>query len=348
MEKIEELLKQIIHPETGKDIVSMGMLESVNSDDPTKVVVTIQLTKPRDPMASSIRRAIEGLILDQLGVESTVIVKESAKSANKQKVDHKSNSTTNNIHHIIAIASGKGGVGKSTVTANLAVALARAGKRVGVIDADIYGPSMPKMFGVESYIPMSVEGNDHQILPAQSHGIKIQSIGFFVSQTDALIWRGPMATNALKQLLHQTLWGELDYLLIDLPPGTGDLHLTVVGELKIDSAIIVTTPAAVALADVVRGISMFRNEHVSIPVLGVVSNMAYFTPAELPENKYYIFGPQGNIERVASDLGIEVLSEIPLVQSVAAGGDSGRPIASQNTIIAKEFDNLAQKLISKF
>lgn len=342
MEKIIELLKGVIHPETGRDIVTMGMVENLKSED-SKISLTLRMTKPNDPMVRSVRRAVEAVISENTGIVPTIIVVEGAAKAPKKEVEHTSG--TSSIGKIIAIASGKGGVGKSTVTANLAVTLQRMGYSVGVIDADIYGPSMPKMFGLEGHTPMADEADDKQILPAESHGVKIQSIGFFVSQSDALIWRGPMATNALKQLLHQTAWGKLDYLLIDLPPGTGDLHLTIVGELKIDASIIVTTPAAVAIADVVRGISMFRNKNVDIKVLGVVNNMAYFTPAELPSNKYYIFG-QGNIEKAAQELEIPILGEIPLVQSVAQGGDSGEPIATKETTVAQEFEKLAHKIIS--
>lgn len=340
MEQIIELLKGVIHPETGRDIVTMDMVENLKIED-NRISFTLRLTKSHDPMAASIRRAAEAVIAQQTGITPTIIVAEGV-AKNKAKAEPKT--TTSSIKKIIAIASGKGGVGKSTVTANMAVALQRMGYSVGIIDADIYGPSMPKMFGLEGHTPMAEEQDEKQIMPAMSHGIKIQSIGFFVSASDALIWRGPMATNALKQLLHQTAWGELDFLLIDLPPGTGDLHLTIVGELKIDASIIVTTSAAVAIADVVRGISMFRNQNVNIPVLGVVNNMAYFTPAELPDNKYYIFG-QGNIEKVAKELGISILGEIPLVQSVAQGGDSGEPIATQDTVIALEFEKLARQMI---
>lgn len=341
MEKIIELLKGVIHPETGRDIVTMGMVENVKSED-SKISLTLRFTKPHDPMAGSVRRAVESLISENTGIIPTIILAEGVAKAHKKEVDRQT--TTSSIGKIIAIASGKGGVGKSTVTANLAVTLEHMGYSVGVIDADIYGPSMPKMFGLEGHTPMADGADDKQILPGESHGIKIQSIGFFVSPDDALIWRGPMATNALKQLLHQTAWGKLDYLLIDLPPGTGDLHLTIVSELKIDASIIVTTPAAVAIADVVRGISMFRNENVNIKVLGVVNNMAYFTPAELPDNKYYIFG-QGNIEKVAKELDIPILGEIPLVQSVAQAGDSGEPIAARQTTLALEFEKLARKIV---
>lgn len=359
---VEELLKGVIHPETGRDIVSMGMVQDIavrvsdaDADAISAVSFKIRLTRPHDPMAGSIRRMAEGVISEAMGVVPTIIVVEAPVATSTSNPKSSSNrsstgknttkaTTTGNVGRVIAVASGKGGVGKSTVTANLAVALARTGHRVGVIDADIYGPSMPKMFGLEGYVPMSAEQDGNNIVPAESHGIKIQSIGFFVNPSDALIWRGPMATNALKQLIHQTDWGELDFLLIDLPPGTGDLHLTIVGELKIDGAIIVSTPALVAIADVVRGISMFNNENVRIPLIGIVNNMAYFTPAELPDNKYYIFG-QGDLERVAAEQNVEILGEIPLVQSIAHGGSHGEPIAAQDSVTAEMFAQLAERLV---
>lgn len=318
MQNITEILKTIIHPEQGKDIVSLSMVENlVQSDDAIRF--TLQLHKANDPVAGSLKRAAQALIAEATGITPTIIISEpKPRKVVRSEPPHSEHAT-----RTIAVASGKGGVGKSTVTANLAVALARKGYKVGVIDADIYGPSMPKMFGTESYMPVA-EQESEQIEPAEAHGVKIMSIGYFVKPNDALVWRGPMATNALRQLIHQTAWGKLDYLLIDLPPGTGDIHLTAVGEMKIDGAIIVSTPQKVALLDVVRGISMFRSDKISIPIIGIVSNMAYFTPEELPDNKYYIFG-KGEVERVAAELGTEVIAEIPLVQSIAEGGDNGTP-----------------------
>lgn len=341
--QVTEILKQIIHPEEGRDIVTMGMVHDIKEDE-QQIRLTIRMNKAHDPAAGSIRRAAESLIREATGITPVIIISEPSPKEKSKKVDLKAKSTVNSIKHIIAIASGKGGVGKSTVTANLAVALTRQGYSVGIIDADIYGPSMPKMFGVEGYQPIA-EQDSELIIPAENHGVKVMSIGFFISTSDALVWRGPMATNALKQLMHQTAWGELDFLLIDLPPGTGDLHLTVVGELKIDGAIIVSTPQRVALLDVVRGIKMFRNEHINVPVLGIVSNMAWFTPAELPDNRYYIFG-QGALEQTAHEEGIEVLAEIPLVQSIAQGGDNGNPIALSDSITSLAFDALARSVVS--
>lgn len=339
MSQLLEILKNVIHPEQGKDIVSLSMVENLVQEDGA-IRFTLRLSKAHDPMAISIKRAAEAAIYQATGVTPTIIIAEpTPKKLTKKPAAHAEHAVKT-----IAVASGKGGVGKSTVTANLAVSLARMGYQVGVVDADIYGPSMPKMFGTEDYVPMTETEDAQSIIPAQAHGVKIMSIGYFVKPSDALVWRGPMATNALKQLIHQTAWGKLDYLLIDLPPGTGDIHLTAVAELKIDGAIIVSTPQQVALADVVRGISMFKNENVNIPVLGLVNNMAYFTPAELPDNKYYIFG-KGSIEKLAQETGYAILAEIPLVQSIAEGGDAGEPIATQDSVVGEVFALLAQKVV---
>ncbi|WP_298065062.1 Mrp/NBP35 family ATP-binding protein [uncultured Rikenella sp.] len=355
-EEVLDLLKGVKHPEQDKDIVSLGMVDNLAIDPATGAVrFTLRLTKPRDPMAGSVRRAAEAVLQEATGVGATIVVAEplppDSKAAKQQTL--KSNTATLSIGRVIAVASGKGGVGKSTVTANLAVALAAEGFRVGVLDADIYGPSMPKMFGVEDYKPVAEvaeDGSDLEyIVPAEAYGVKVMSIGFFISNGDALVWRGPMATNALRQLLHQTAWGELDYLLIDLPPGTGDLHLTIVSELKLSGAVIVSTPQEVALLDVVRGIAMFRNEHVNVPIRGIVENMAWFTPAELPDNKYYIFGPagveNGGVARLARERGVPFLGSIPLVQAIAEGGDAGEPIAARDSVTGKAFRNLAQALV---
>lgn len=353
-DEVLDLLKGVKHPEQDKDIVSLGMVENLQVDDTTgSVRFTLKLTKPRDPMAGSVRRAAEAVLLEATGVGATIVVAEplppDSKAAKQQTMREKSR--LNEIGQVIAVASGKGGVGKSTVTANLAVALAVEGFKVGVLDADIYGPSMPKMFGVEDFKPaaeVAEDGSDLEyIVPAEAYGVKIMSIGFFISKDDALVWRGPMATNALRQLLHQTAWGELDYLLIDLPPGTGDLHLTIVGELKLSGAVIVSTPQEVALLDVVRGIAMFRNEHVGVPIRGIVENMAWFTPAELPDNKYFIFGPagaEGGVAALAKEQGVPFLGSIPLVQAIAEGGDTGEPIAARDSITGEAFRSVAKIL----
>jgi ATP-binding protein involved in chromosome partitioning len=250
------------------------------------------------------------------------------------------------VKNIVAVASGKGGVGKSTVAVNLAVALANSGARVGLIDADIFGPSIPKMFGTEDIRPAGekVNGRD-MIVPVEKFGVKFLSIGFFVETESAIIWRGPMASNALKQLIMDAIWGELDYMLIDLPPGTSDIHLTMVQTLPVTGALIVTTPQEVALADVVRGASMFQSKSIDVPVLGLVENMAWFTPAELPENKYYIFGKDGG-KMLAERLGLKLLGQIPIVESIREGGDEGVPSAADaNSVTGMAFGQVAKNLV---
>ena len=273
-----------------------------------------------------------------------VIIREAAPKPRRQE----NVSTTTDICRIVAVASGKGGVGKSTVTANLAVALRQRGYNVGILDADIYGPSQTKMFGVEGYIPdaeRDEEGHDF-IIPSQSLGIKIMSIGFFIKPTDALMWRGGMAVNALHQLIHQTRWGKLDYLLIDLPPGTGDIHLSIINEIKISGAVIVSTPQQVAVADVVRGVEMFRHPQVDIPVLGVVENMAWFTPEELPENRYYLFG-KGGAKQYAEEAGVDLLGQVPIIQSIMEGSDEGRPAGGFDPRVEEYYAEIAAKVVEK-
>ena len=251
-----------------------------------------------------------------------------------------------NVKNIVAIASGKGGVGKSTVSVNMAVALAKLGYSVGLIDADVYGPSIPKMFDLESVKPVlkQIEGKD-RIIPAEKYNVKVLSIGFFVDQKEALVWRGPMATSALKQLIHDGYWGDLDYLLIDLPPGTGDVHLTLVQSLAVTGVVIVSTPQAVALADAIKGISMFTGKSINVPVLGLVENMAWFTPEELPSNKYYIFGKDG-CKNLAASMNVPLLGQIPLVQGIREGGDNGRPVADdENSVSGRAFMDLARETV---
>ena len=252
------------------------------------------------------------------------------------------------VKNIIAVSSGKGGVGKSTVAANLAVALALQGHKVGLLDADIFGPSQPKMFNVEEARPYMVEvGGRELIEPAANYGVKLLSIGFFVNKEDAVLWRGAMASNALKQLIGDANWGDLDYFLIDLPPGTSDIHLTMVQTLAITGAIVVSTPQEVALADARKGISMFTGEKINVPVLGLVENMSWFTPAELPENKYHLFGKEGG-KRLAEELNIPLLGQIPIVQSICEGGDSGKPVAlNPDSITGQAFQKLAENVVKQ-
>lgn len=342
--EIKRLLAAVVHPETGKDIVSGGMVEHVAASADKKTVV-LRFAKARDPFAGKIKKQVETLLQERFPEEQIlVVVKEGGQPP---RPELKESTTTGGIAHVIAIASGKGGVGKSTVTANLAVALRNMGFRVGILDADIYGPSQPKMFGVEGYLPDAVqeEGMD-RIVPAESMDIKLMSIGFFIKPTDALLWRGAMAVNALKQMIHQTRWGTLDFLLADLPPGTGDIHLSIIGELKIDTAVIVSTPQQIAVADVVRGVEMFRNPNVDIPVAGIVENMAWFTPEELPGNRYYLFG-KGGAQKFARENGIDFLGEIPLVQSIMEGSEEGCPAVGIDPRVEKWYRNIAEKIVEK-
>ncbi len=324
---IEDLLRTIIHPTTEQNIIDMGVVENLKIED-ERVSMTLRMPRKGDVAMNSLRRGVISIIEQKTGITPSVILAEPQNPNSKaaQRAALKENSTLGGVKKVIAISSGKGGVGKSSMTTSCAVALAKKGYRVGVLDADIYGPSMPLMFGNKDYMPVTSaqsEGENSPIEPAERYGVKVMSIGYFIKDTDALVWRGPMATSALRQLIHQSAWGELDFLLIDLPPGTSDIHLTVVGELNIDAAIIVTTPQMVALADVVRGIEMFRSEHVAIPVLGIVENMAYF---EAKGERYYIFG-RGKIESVAEETGLEVICSVPILEGMADGGDSGEPLA---------------------
>ena len=344
-ERLEELLRSIIHPETERNIVDSGFVDRADLGDDGSIAITLRFQKARDPFAQKIKRQVEEL-MERSFPESKVmvIIREAAPKPRRQE----NPTTTTDICRVIAIASGKGGVGKSTVTANLAVALRQRGYNVGIVDADIYGPSQTKMFGVEGYVPdaeRDENGNDF-IIPAQSYGIKIMSIGFFIRPTDALMWRGGMAVNALHQLIHQTRWGKLDYLLVDLPPGTGDIHLSIINELKISGAVIVSTPQQIAVADVVRGVEMFRHQQVNIPVLGIVENMAWFTPEELPDNKYYIFG-KGGAKRYAEQVGVDLLGEVPIIQSIMEGGDEGRPAGNFDPRVEKYYAEIAASIVDK-
>lgn len=344
-EQIKNILKGIIHPETRENIVDSGVVESV-SQQGEGVVVTLCFAKAKDPFAQRIKSMVEQIVAAEIPAmegKVTVVLKQKEPKAPQPKRE----STTATVGKIIAVASGKGGVGKSTVTANLALTLRNMGYRVGVLDADIYGPSQPKMFDREEYLPDAeqVDGVDY-IIPAESLDIELMSIGFFIKPTDALMWRGVMATSALKQLLHQTKWGGLDFLLVDLPPGTGDIHLTLLSEIKLDGAVIVSTPQQVAVADVVRGVEMFRHEQVGVKVLGVVENMAWFTPKELPENKYYIFG-RGGAERYAKEVGMPFLGEIPIIQGIMEGSDEGTPAVATDAMVERYYREVAERMIAE-
>ena len=341
-ENIITALKKVIHPEKGRDIVSLNMVEDMEVKG-KKISFTLHFDKPNDPFVSAIRKACVSAIQKYVNKKAEIKGNISIKSDEVMKKDEKK--VLPNIKNIIAVASGKGGVGKSTVATNLAIALSKSGAAVGLIDADIYGPSIPKMFNVEGQRPMvnKIDGVDI-IEPIESYGIKLLSIGFFINPDDALVWRGPMATNALKQLLLQSNWGELDYLMVDLPPGTSDVHLTLVQEVSVTGAIIVSTPQEVALADAVKGISMFLGDKINVPVLGLVENMSWFTPEELPDNKYYIFGKDG-CKKLAKKKNIFLLGQIPIVQSICEGGDAGKPsVLNEDSIVGKAFIEMAEQV----
>lgn len=344
--ELKELLKSLIHPEEGVDVVTLGMIEDIVIKDKS-VKFTLALRRSNDPFATKLKRFAVALVEEKYPDSVvTVIMKEPTQKEIKKKEATLAEENATHFGKVIAISSCKGGVGKSTITANIAVTLASMGYRVGLLDADIYGPSIPKMFGLENYSPVGekVDGKD-MIVPAEKYGVKINSIGFYIEPTDALVWRGGMATNALKQLVNQTLWGELDFLLIDLPPGTGDVHLTILGELKIDGAIIVSTPQKIALADVVRGIEMFQSEKIDVPIVGLIENMSWFTPDELPDNRYYIFGKDG-CKELAEIYNLPLLGQIPVVQSIREAGDNGVPQSLNSDVMKKQFESVAQAIIN--
>ncbi len=339
-----EALSKVIFPEKNQDVVSLNMVESVKIEG-DRISFSIILPQVNSPFKKSLERAAKEAIVVKYGTDVEVSILMTAK-VSVGKVETQPEKILPGIKNIIAIASGKGGVGKSTIATNLAVALAQTGAKVGLLDADVYGPSIPTMFDVEGERPFVKKvDNKDLIIPIESYGVKLLSIGFFVKADDALLWRGSIANSALKQLLNDSQWGELDYLLLDLPPGTGDIHLTLVQSIPITGAVVVTTPQKVALADVVKAVSMFGNEKINVPVLGIVENMAWFTPAELPDNKYYIFGKDGG-KKFAEKLNINLLGQIPLVQTVREDGDNGRPsVIDQESIIGKSFMNLANSFI---
>ena len=343
---ILDALKTVRYPGTGKDLVEMGMVEDNIRIDGLNVTFSLLFDKPNDPFIRSVVKAAETAILTyvnpEVNIKGNITVK--AKQLSRPEPDK----LLPKVKNIIAVSSGKGGVGKSTVAANLAVALALQGYKVGLLDADIFGPSQPKMFNLEEARPYMVEAEGRELIePAENYGVKMLSIGFFVDKDSAVLWRGAMASNALKQLIGDANWGELDFFLIDLPPGTSDIHLTLVQTLAITGAVVVSTPQEVALADARKGISMFTGDKVNVPVLGLIENMAWFTPAELPENKYYLFGKEG-CKRLAEELHVPLLGQIPIVQSICEGGDAGKPVAlNPNTITGQAFQALAENVVAQ-
>ncbi len=339
---IKEALSTVRYPGTGKDIISMDMLEDDIRIAGNTVSFSLIFEKPSDPFIKSIVKSAEAAIKLKAEEDVQVTINVKARQAARPEVGK----LLPGVKNVIAVASGKGGVGKSTIAANLAVALAKAGYKVGLLDADIFGPSMPKMFNMEEARPYAenIDGRD-LIIPIEQYGLKLLSIGFFVESDQAVLWRGAMASNALKQLIADAHWGDLDYFVLDMPPGTSDIHLTLVQTLGITGAVVVSTPQQVALADARKGIDMFTNEKVNVPVLGLVENMAWFTPAELPENKYYLFGKEG-CKRLAEEMNVPLLGQIPIVQSICEGGDNGKPVAlDENSIVGKAFQNLAKAVV---
>jgi ATP-binding protein involved in chromosome partitioning len=331
-QEILKALSTVQEPDLGKDLVTLQMIKdlSLSGDN---VSFTIVLTTPACPLKEMMRRDCEKAIHTLVSDKAIVTIKFTANTTSS-RLDGKS--MLPDVKNIIAVVSGKGGVGKSTIAANLALALAQGGAKVGLMDADIYGPSVPIMFNVRGQRPlmMNVEGKD-KIVPLEQYGIKLISIGLLVDEKSAVVWRGPMVSSAIRQFVTDVYWGELDYLIIDMPPGTGDIHLTLVQTVPVTGAVVVTTPQDVALADARKAIAMFNQAQIRVPVIGLVENMAWFTPAELPGNKYYIFGREGG-KRLADQLDIPLLGQIPLVQSIREGGDAGVPIMVGEDLVTKE------------
>jgi ATP-binding protein involved in chromosome partitioning len=345
-EQILEKLKMVKHPESGKDIVSLGMVEDLVVED-NKVSFNLVIKNSKDPFAKSLAKSCERTL--QFYLDENLEVEVNTKIQHFQAANFAApKRPLADVTNIIGVASGKGGVGKSTIAANLAVALAKTGASVGLLDTDIYGPSVPTMFDLENARPVATQVNGKTLIePIEKYGIKLLSIGFFVEPDKALIWRGSMATNALNQFMNDGNWGKLDYLVLDMPPGTGDIHLTLVQAVGITGVVIVSTPQKVALADARKGVSMFRQKDINVPVLGLVENMAYFQPAECPENKYYIFGKDG-AKNLAEELNVPLLGQIPLVQGIMEAGDNGKPVAlNADDPMGQAFRELAANVIKQ-
>ncbi|MDT3404077.1 Mrp/NBP35 family ATP-binding protein [Mucilaginibacter terrae] len=337
-EQVLQALSHVEEPDLKKDLVTLNMIQDINIDG-NKLVFSVVLTTPACPLKDLIENACRNAIKHFISPEVEVTVNMTS------RVTTLKNTGVPGVKNIIAVASGKGGVGKSTVAANLALGLAATGAKVGLIDADIYGPSVPIMFGLEGARPKATQENGKtRIEPIEKYGIKLLSIGFFTDPNQPVPWRGPMVSTAVKQLFNDADWGELDYLVVDLPPGTGDIHITVTQSFPITGAVIVTTPQNVALADAKKGVGMLMMESINVPILGVIENMSYFTPAELPENKYYIFGKGGGA-KLAEMIGAPFLGELPLVRSVSESGDAGKPVVlTDDGIMGTAFKNIAERV----
>ncbi len=340
-EAILKALGQVDDPDLGKDIVTLNMVKDLKIEG-RNISFTVELTTPACPMKDMIQKACVSAIRIFVDKEADVSVTMGSR-VNSNRKD--GGSVLPKVKNIIAVASGKGGVGKSTVSTNLALALAEQGARVGILDADIYGPSVPLMLGIQGERPMMRNvGEKGMIEPIDRYGMKVMSIGLLVDEKQAVIWRGPMATSALRQFITDVYWEDLDYLIVDLPPGTGDIHLTLVQTLPITGAVIVTTPQQVAMADAKKAMMMFKQGQINVPILGIVENMAYFTPAELPENKYYLFGKDGG-KQLAEQFEVPFLGEVPLIQSIREGGDCGIPaVINDEPVSQKAFMDIAQQV----
>lgn len=337
-ENVLKALRHVDDPDIKKDLVTLGMIENIKIEG-DHLSFTVMLTTPACPLKELIKSDCLKAIEEHIGsyVQTEVEMSSHVTSSRNQ------GPILPGVKNIIAVASGKGGVGKSTVTANLAVALSKSGAKVGIIDADIFGPSIPTMFNCEHEQPgIKQEGDKNKIIPIDQYGVKLISIGFLTPSENAVVWRGPMASSALKQFIADTEWGELDYLLIDLPPGTSDIHLTLVQTVPVTGAVIVTTPQKVAIADAQKGLNMFQQAQINVPVLGVIENMAYFSPEELPDNKYYIFGKDGG-KKLAEKFNVPFIGEVPLVQGIREGGDLGYPAIMREGLTAEAFASIAEK-----